>query len=249
MKKLMLVIAGLCLLQITFAQHQFYLGVRQGGGYIADMNKTGNLQMGGGWNGSTYEPTSTHTLNQTIHGAGASTRFELLYGFKKLRIGYQFDYMFFQMRKSVSRINPPEQGSNQSVFTSKIDASNPISKDHFIGNSVLVEYLAFEKDKFSISPNIFVGYFNRLNSPTIAGTKTFIQCGAGLMLGYKVGPATVYINPDYTFRFGKDNSYIPAFNLDDGLDHKYRITHSAMVHVGARIDLLPYIAPNVASAK
>ena len=208
------------------AQHHLYLGLRAGAGYGNEMSKMTGLVFG-----SDYSPSlqimQTHTSTTIVNAACAGTKFEILYGYKHFRIGYQFDFLMMRTINSTTHLTPPETGSSSEYFHGKSHSTN-----NFIGNSLLFELLVFQKKSFSISPNISIGYFNRADKNS-GFAQNYFQSGVGLMFGFEVKNITLYINPDYSVRYSKDKHFSGST-----LRNPYRLYNSALLNFGIRGDIL-----------
>jgi hypothetical protein len=227
MKRLLFLFILVVIFNLTYSQHHVYLGARVGAGYGNEMYKLTGLVFG-----SDYSPSlqimQTHTMITNVNAVCADTKAEVLYGYKKFRVGYQFDYLLFKGVNYYSKLTPPETSGSQEIFR----GSNTKLVEHFIGNSVLFEIIAFQKEFFSISPNLSIGYFIATGNAMIK-SKNYIQTGAGLMFGFDVKQITLYINPDYTIRYcGEQYSSGTTFK------NPFRLFQSVLINFGIRGDML-----------
>ena len=179
----------------AFAQGQFIIGVK------------------GGIDGCIYQfNSSTSNLNNpyiNLNGAGYTrivstgpaipALFELIYGTKKFRVGYQFEYdRILTTSYKVKVYNATGSYGDTSVY-------DPTITQHFFCHNLLIEYIVFDNGKnFRVVPDIVFGYFHGVSSATMAPydfsslNANRFKFGAALNLEYYFGPYMVVATPNFT---------------------------------------------------
>jgi hypothetical protein len=173
-----------------FSQGQFIIGVKGGINGCFYMFNTASLP-----GVSTYNGTYTR-INS--HGPAIPALFELIYGTKKFRVGYQFEY------ERILTTGYSYHTYNASYsYTDTTVGDNSITQ-HFFCHNLLLEIIVYDNKRLKIVPDITFGYFHGVTSATIAPydfsqlNQNRFKIGVALNLEYSLGPLSVVATPEYS---------------------------------------------------
>ena len=150
-----------CLLTIglsAFSQGQFIIGVKGGiaGAFYQFNSASFNNPNPGNVNGSGYTKV-------TSKGPSIPAILELIYGTKKFRVGYQFEYERI-LTSAYSYKTYNQYGSFNDTTIN--DAS---ITQHFFSHNILREYIVYDDGKhLRLVPDLSFGYFHGISSATLA---------------------------------------------------------------------------------
>jgi len=179
---------------LSFGQGQFIIGVKGGmDGCIYQFNSSStSLPPNLNTNGTGY----TRIVST---GPAIPALLELIYGTKKFRIGYQFEYdRILTTSYKVKVYNPSGAYGDTSVY-------DPTITQHFFCHNILIELIAFDNHKnLRLVPDIVFGYFHGLSSATLAPydfsslNANRFKFGGALNVEYYFGPYSVVATPNFT---------------------------------------------------
>lgn len=196
MRKIAFVFCLLLSAHLGFGQGQFIIGVK------------------GGVDGCIYQFNSSSTNfnnpNLNLNGAGYTkivssgpaipALVELIYGTKKFRVGYQFEYDRILTTSYKVKVYSPYSSSygDTSVY-------DPTITQHFFCHNLLLEVIAWDNHKnFRLVPDIVFGYFHGISSATLAPydfsslNANRFKFGGELNMEYYFGPYSVVATPNFT---------------------------------------------------
>ena len=173
-----------------FGQGQFIIGVK------------------GGINGCFYTfntdaiPASSISGGSYIRinsrGPAIPALFELIYGNKKFRVGYQFEYE----RILTTAYSYKTFNTAQSVIDTTV-GDNTITQHYFCHN-ILLEYIIYDRKKIKVVPDITFGYFHGVSSADIAPydfsalNQNRFKIGVAMNFEYWLGPLGVVATPQFS---------------------------------------------------
>jgi len=222
MKKTVAILCFLMASYAGFSQGQFIIGVKGGiGGAFYQFNSSSFNNLVNPLNGAGYSKVVST-------GASIPAIFELIYGTKKFRVGYQFEYeRILTTSYRVKVYNQTGSYSDSSVY-------DPTITQHFFCHNLLLEYIVFDNHKnLRLVPDITFGYFHGISSATLApydfsslnGNR--FKIGVALNLEYYLGPYNVVVTPAY--------SLVPVKALEDPNEKGY--LHFLSLHIGIRFNV------------
>lgn len=215
-----------CVLMIClsgFSQGQFIIGIKGGisGAFYQFNSGTFNNPGIINYNGSGYTKV-------TSKGPSIPALLELIYGTKKFRVGYQFEYERI-LTSSYSYKTYNQYGSFNDTTIN--DAS---ITQHFFCHNLLLEYIVYDNGKnLRLVPDITFGYFHGISSSTMAPydfsslNANRFKIGVALNLEYYFGPYNVVITPSY--------GLVPVKALADPNEKGY--LHILGIHIGMRFNV------------
>lgn len=131
-------------------------------------------------------------------GPAIPALFELIFGTKKFRVGYQFEY---ERILTTSYRYKTFNASQAYVDTTVGD--NSITQHYFCHN-LLMEIIAYNNKRIKIVPDITFGYFHGLAGPTLAPydisqlNQNRFKIGVALNFEYWLGPVGIVATPDFS---------------------------------------------------
>lgn len=222
MKQLLLCLFVMLFSCPAYCQHQLYLGGGIGTGYVQNREKTTNPSFECFVGVPYYNANSLLNIHNSL---GAQAQLYALYGYKKVRVGLKFDYLYVQQLSYTFSYTPSAEAPSHQKY------SRPNPGPQYLGSSLVFEVTAFQKRAFSISPGISAGYSHMLGWQMV---NSYFNAGTSLLFGYHVKPLTFYLAPSYNLRFGRHN-----------FRHEYNnyqtINQSILITLGVRGDALAAI--------
>ncbi|MFN8309547.1 MAG: hypothetical protein U0T73_06240 [Chitinophagales bacterium] len=190
MKKLLTLLLVFCGLYAG-AQHAFFIGVKSGvaGDFVQYKNASYTLY------GQSGLPISAQA-RLTSQGLTVPLQAELVYGYKKLRIGYQFEYMRTFNSVYSYKLNTATISNTDTSIT---DVS--IRQNYFC-HSLLFEYILYENKYFRFVPGVSFGLFHGNSDATIEPfdqtiLKNKFKVGVSLNAEVVLGRLSLLITPQY----------------------------------------------------
>ena len=179
----------------AFCQGQFIIGVKGG---ISGAFYTFNSSAV-----SNPNPIFTNGSGYTrIVSTGPSipALLELIYGTKKFRVGYQFEY------ERIMTSSYKVKNYNQSASYSDTTVYDATITQHFFCHNLLLEYIVFDNGKnLRIVPDITFGYFHGVSGSTTMAPYDFsslnanrFKIGVALNAEYYFGPYNVVASPNFS---------------------------------------------------
>ena len=223
MKRYLFLVIAILFSIAAHSQFKLYLGLRGGANSMFTFGEFASQAFGG------YE-----ALNSSATGWSADAKGEVLFGFKRLRFGYQFLYNFSE---TLSFAGPGPIFMDNSRNTIYMNYSQTQLFAHYF----LLEFAAVDAKRFSLVPGLaFGGYtgfkidsYTGAKVPLSEDTQDHFSLGVELNAEVKFGQCTFLVTPNYYF-FGmadKTNSFwreqVHFFGVDVGLrvnllrQHKY----------------------------
>lgn len=194
MKKIIPIVLLTAFCHTLFGQGQFIIGVKGGidGCFYQFNSGSFNNPNVINTNGSGYtKVTST--------GPSIPALFELIYGNKKFRVGYQFEYERI-LTSSYTVHNFSQSGTygDTSVYDGTIT-------QHFFCHNLLLEYIVFDNHKnIRLVPDITFGYFHGVSDATLAPydfsslNANRFKFGGALNVEYYFGPYNIVATPNFS---------------------------------------------------
>jgi hypothetical protein len=183
MKKIVLFLAFLTAVYTGSGQGQFIIGVKGGiDGCFYQFNSSAvNIPVNGVNVGSDY----TRVVSK---GPSIPALFELIYGTKKFRVGYQFEYeRILTTSYRVHVFNASGTYGDTSVY-------DPTITQHFFCHNLLLEYIVFDNHKnFRLVPGADLAPYD-----VSALNANRFKFGGELNLEYYLGPYSVVTTPNFT---------------------------------------------------
>ena len=219
------IVLAFCLITAGFAaysQGQFIIGVKGGiDGCFYQFNSGAlNIPNNINLNGSGY-------IKMVSKGPSIPALFELIYGTKKFRVGYQFEYeRIMTTSYSVKTYNQSGSYSDTAVY-------DPTITQHFFCHNILLEYIVYDHKNLRLVPDITFGYFHGISSATMAPydfsslNQNRFKIGLALNLEYYFGPYNVVVTPNY--------SLVPIKAMADPNEKGYM--HFLGIHIGMRFNV------------
>jgi hypothetical protein len=207
----------------AFAQGQFIIGIK--GGISGVFYQFNSSSFGSPAPGYTNGPGYTKIVST---GPSIPALFELIYGTKKFRVGYQFEYeRILTTSYKIKNYNLGGSYSDTTVY-------DPTITQHFFCHNILLEYIVYNNGKnLRIVPDITFGYFHGVSSATLAPydfsalNANRFKIGVALNLEYYFGPYNVVITPNY--------SLVPVKALIDPNEKGFM--HFLGLHIGMRFNV------------
>ena len=206
-----------------FSQGQFIIGVKGGiDGAFYTFNSSGaNLPPTVNLNGAGY----THIVSS---GPSIPALLELIYGTKKFRVGYQFEYeRILTTSYKVKVYDASGAYGDTTVY-------DPTITQHFFCHNVLIEYIVYDNGKnLRLVPDITFGYFHGVSSSTMAPydfsslNANRFKIGGALNLEYYLGPYNVVATPNF--------SIVPVKSIIDPTEKGYMFFVG--INVGIRFNV------------
>ncbi len=219
MKRSISIIIFLLVSAMTFSQVKLYLGARGGGGVMMSDNQLKGLKTAEGRD-AVFKDRSAWS---------AQAKGELLFGYKRLRVGYQFLYNF----SAPINQSPAQQPlMNREQFATYLSSS----QTQFFGHYALVELAVINRPHFSLTPGIAAGTFTGFNRDSETDkavklrnvTKNRFSIGAELNAEVKFGRCVIFLSPNY---------YL--FSMQDKISKDWRqYKHFLGADLGFRVNLL-----------
>lgn len=134
----------------------------------------------------------------TSSGPSVPVLFELVYGVKKFRIGYQFEYERILTTSYTYK--------TYNVSSSFVDTTinNPNISQHFFCHNLIMEYVVWDDHKhFRFVPGLAFGYFHGVSDATEAPydfstlNQNRFKIGFDLNLEYTLGQISIVATPHY----------------------------------------------------
>jgi hypothetical protein len=194
MKKITVILCLFLAATAGFSQGQFIIGVKGGinGCFYTFNSSSFNNPNIVNYNGSGYTKINSK-------GPSIPAMLELIYGTKKFRVGYQFEYERI-LTTSYSYKSYNQYGS----FTDTAINDGSITQ-HFFCHNLLLEYIVYDNGKnLRLVPDITFGYFHGISSSTMAPydftslNANRFKFGGALNLEYYFGPYNVVAAPNFT---------------------------------------------------
>jgi hypothetical protein len=193
MKKIVSIFCLFFACHAVFSQGQFIVGVKGGiNGCFYTFNSSASNIPYANLNGTGY----TKVVSK---GPSIPALFELIYGTKKFRVGYQFEYERI-LTTSYSYKSYNSYGSFNDTAIN--DAS---ITQHFFCHNLLIEYIVYDNSKnLRLVPDITFGYFHGVSNADLAPydfsalNANRFKFGAALNLEYYRGPYTLVTTPSFT---------------------------------------------------
>jgi hypothetical protein len=234
MKRFYLLLFNLVFASQIFSQHALYLGVKGGiGGMFNQYN------LGSSPSFVNYGFSLGSGARQVTTGLTIPAQAELVYGFKKLRLGYQFEFL----RNTSKGYNI--KYINYSVST-KDTSINQEGYSNYFTHALLIEYELYEKDFFKIVPEVSIGIYTGKNMQGNTETnfqqnfKNRVKAGLGINFEFAVKRVSFLINPHYTLIVQQSSQ---------ATDQKGYV-HNICLNIGLRFNLLkPQVAIESAPAE
>jgi hypothetical protein len=189
-------IATFCLFiacHAAFSQGQFIIGVKGGmdGAFYTFNSSPTNLPIN-----STYGMGYTRIVSS---GPSIPALLELIYGTKKFRVGYQFEYeRILTTSYKVKVYDASGSYGDTTVY-------DPTITQHFFCHNLLIEYIVYDNGKnLRLVPDIVFGYFHGVSGATMAPydftalNMNRFKFGAALNLEYYLGPYNFVATPNFT---------------------------------------------------
>jgi hypothetical protein len=202
MKKLLVISCLFLASHAGFGQGQFIIGLKGGmdGAFYQFNSSATNIPIN-----SLYGTGYTRVVSS---GPSIPALLELIYGTKKFRVGFQFEYeRILTTSYKVKVYNASGSYGDTSVY-------DPTITQHFFSTNILIEYIVKDNGKnFRIVPDIAFGYFFGVSSATMAPydfsalNQNRFKLGTALNLEYYNGPYTVVFAPNF--------SWIPVVAAED----------------------------------
>ena len=194
---------------------QLYVGIRGGAGLMLSRDQLKNL----GTNNGFVDASKGNS------GWSVLVKGEALFGFRRLRIGYQFIYNFSQSGKSSLSYEPIiDNGRNTTYFNN--------SKTNIFAHYILVEIAVVNRPHFALVPGIALGTFGGYKVDNTTGKRVWfsenthnrISAGAELNFEIKFGRCVFFLSPNYYLFHLQDkgNSNWREFNHFLGADVGFR---------------------------
>ena len=177
----------------AFGQGQFIIGVKGGiDGCIYQFNSSAGNLSGINLNGASY----TKIVST---GPSIPALVELIYGTKKFRVGYQFEFeRILTTSYRVKVYNATGSYGDTSVY-------DPTITQYFFCHNLLLEYIVFDNHKnLRVVPDIVFGYFHGVGGQDMAPydfsalNANRFKFGAALNVEYYFGPYSVVAEPNFT---------------------------------------------------
>ena len=194
MKKIFAILCLFLAGHTAFSQGQFIIGVKGGiDGAFYTFNSSGtNLPPTVNLNGAGY----THIVST---GPSIPALLELIYGTKKFRVGYQFEYeRILTTSYKVKVYDASGAYGDTTVY-------DPTITQHFFCHNVLIEYIVYDNGKnLRLVPDITFGYFHGVTTSTMAPydfsslNANRFKFGGELNMEYYFGPYSVVATPNFT---------------------------------------------------
>ena len=223
MRKTLVLLSLFITCHAAFGQGQFIIGVKGGiSGAFYQFN-SGSFNNPGiiNYNGSGYTKV-------TSKGPAIPALLELIYGTKKFRVGYQFEYERI-LTSAYSYKTYNQYGSFNDTTIN--DAS---ITQHFFCHNILLEYIVYDDHKhLRLVPDITFGYFHGISSATLAPydfsslNANRFKIGVALNLEYYLGPYNIVVTPSY--------GLVPVKALIDPNEKGYM--HIVGLHIGIRFNV------------
>ncbi|MCW3127061.1 MAG: hypothetical protein JWO03_2719 [Bacteroidetes bacterium] len=234
-RRVLIAVFVLLCVHAGFGQSSFYIGFK------------------GGIDGCFYQynaaPTSTYfnpngtsqssSTKLTSRGPAIPAVFELIYGIKNFRIGYQFEYE----RILTTAYTYKTFNVSQSIIDTTVN--NPNITQHFFCHNILIEYIVYSQKHLQIVPDLTFGYFHGLSEATEAPydfsslNQNRFKIGVALNLEYQLGQVSVVATPHY--------GLVPVKSLYDPNQKGYM--HFIGIHIGLRINCIKQQDPSADPAK
>jgi len=206
-----------------FSQGQFIIGVKGGmdGCFYQFNSSSANLPPTVNLNGANY--TKIVSTGPSIPALA-----ELIYGTKKFRVGYQFEYeRILTSSYKLKVYNASGSYGDTSVY-------DPTITQHLFCHNLLIEYIVYDNHKnLRLVPDLTFGYFMGISGATLAPydfsalNANRFKIGIALNLEYYFGPYSVVMTPNY--------SLIPIVAAMDPTEKGYM--HFLGIHIGMRFNV------------
>ena len=176
-----------------FSQGQFVIGIKGGidGAFYTFNSSANNLPIN-----SNYGTGYTKIVSS---GTSIPAILELIYGTKKFRVGYQFEYeRILTTSYKVKVYDASGSFGDTTVY-------DPTITQHFFCHNLLLEYIVYDNGKnIRLVPDITFGYFHGISNSTMAPydfsslNANRFKIGAALNLEYYFGPYNVVATPNFS---------------------------------------------------
>ena len=222
MRKIAVILCLALFSHAGFGQGQFIIGLKGGmDGCIYQFNSSAGNLTGVNLNGASY----TKIVST---GPAIPALLELIYGTKKFRVGYQFEYdRILTTSYRVKVYNATGSYGDTSVY-------DPTITQHFFCHNLLLEIIVMDNHKnFRLVPDLTFGYFHGISSATLAPydftalNQNRFKIGVALNLEYYFGPYNVVFTPNY--------SLVPIVAAADPTEKGYM--HFIGLHIGMRFNV------------
>ena len=225
MKRVFSIVALLLCVHAGFGQSQFIVGVKGGiSGCFYQFNAAPTSTY---FNQGGYLQSSSTKL--TSRGPSIPVLFELIYGTKKFRVGYQFEYE----RILTTAYTYKTYNLSNSIVDTTIN--NPNITQHFFCHNLLIEYIVWDDHKrFRLVPDLSFGYFHGLTEATEAPydfsalNQNRFKIGIALNMEYYFGQIAVVATPSY--------GLVPIKSIYDPTQKGYM--HFVGIHIGMRFNTI-----------
>ena len=178
-----------------FGQGQFIIGIKGGisGAFYTFNSGAFNNPNSVNVNGSGYSKIVST-------GPSIPALLELMYGTKKFRVGYQFEYeRILTSSYKIKNYNQSASYSDTTVYSGTIT-------QHFFCHNIILEYIVFDNHKnLRLVPDITFGYFHGISGSTTMAPYDFsslngnrFKFGVALNAEYYFGPYSVVASPTFT---------------------------------------------------
>lgn len=148
MKKILsLIILIVTIFNAAAADTNVQLGVRIGGAWAMQQVKLNSL-----WG------VSTSYSEYKNRGYTIPIKLEVLAGFKHIRLGYTLEYAYSNFTNNEIYTESKSPTPPYTTIESRIKSTTPIPLN-FIANAIVLEYVSYTKNRFSISPSAKLGFF------------------------------------------------------------------------------------------
>jgi hypothetical protein len=198
---------------------KLYLGLTGGGGSMLTNNQLTNLPTNEG----------LVNVNNYKYGRAADAKGQLLLGIGRLRIGYQFLYVFSAPHISSDGYTPLVDNSRNTTYFNA-------SRNNIFGNYLLVELAVINLPHFALVPGVAVGSFSgfKIDNDSHDRVNYYddmhhpFSIGAELNAEIKFGRCALLLGPNY---------YLFALQ-DKATSDWHQYQHYIGADIGLRINLL-----------
>jgi hypothetical protein len=220
MKRSIAIVLFLLINAMAFSQVKLYLGARGGGGVMMSKSQLKELKTQDG----------RDAVFKNRNAWSAQAKGEVLLGFKRLRIGYQFLYNF---SAPINQSSSEQPLMNREQFATYLNSS----QTQFFGHYALVEVAVINRPHFALTPGIAIGTYTGFNRDENTNeavklrnvTKNRFSIGTELNFEAKFGRCVIFGSPNY---------YL--FSMQDKASKEWKqYKHFLGADIGFRVNLLP----------
>ncbi|MFN8276529.1 MAG: hypothetical protein U0T84_03525 [Chitinophagales bacterium] len=172
------------------AQHAFYIGAKSGvaGNFVQYKNLPYTYYV----NNLPYSSQA----QLVSKGLTVPVQAELIYGYKKLRVGYQFEYLRTFNTAYTYRLSTFTIGLNDTTIS-----TNTIRQNYFC-HSLVLEYILVQTKHFNLVPGVSFGLFHGNSDATIEPfdqtvLKNKFKVGIGVNAEVVLGQVSILVTPQY----------------------------------------------------